>query len=121
MHEYGLALQIIDTLCLEAKKRNLSKIKEVFLDIGKLLMVNPEQLKFSLEIVAKGTKAEGMKVHITFRNPKIKCENGHVSEINFPENSELLFFSELKCPKCNTPNFIFESGKELYIKRIIAE
>ena len=119
MHELSLAASILESAVENAKNNNASKIEKIYLEIGELLMINPEQLKFGLEALSKDTIAEGMKVDIKKIPVKVKCGNGHVSALNFKSgpvhNAPLL-----NCPRCKAKVEIL-GGRELILKKIIAE
>ena len=119
MHELSIASEIIETILKSAQEHNAKKIEEITLDIGKLLLLNPEQLKFGLELLSKDTPAEGMKIEIKFIPAKIKCKNNHITLID-PGIDFLDIARHLKCSKCDSEVEIIE-GRELLLKKIVAE
>lgn len=119
MHELSLAASIIESAVGAAKNNNASKVKKIYLDVGGLLMVNPEQLRFGLEVLSKDTIAEGMEVDIKKIPVKVKCASGHVSTLD-PEINPLHNAPLLRCPECKAKVEVL-GGRELILKKIIAE
>ncbi len=99
MHEISIALSIIDSVIELAKQNNAGKVRKIFIDVGKLAMIDKEQLKFGIEILANNTICKGMSVEIKFLPVKIKCKNNHITTIY--EDVEFLDIPKyLKCKKC---------------------
>ncbi len=121
MHEYGVAKDILDNILEEARKHNARVVKEVVLDVGSLTMLNPEQLLFCLQAVSGDTIAENMKINLNMLPIKIKCGNGHVSEIKDSMGGDVFrFVTALECPVCGERAGVI-SGRELILKEITAE
>ena len=119
MHELSIAQEIIENTIKSAQEYNAKKVEKITLEVGKLLMLNPEQLKFGLELLSKDTLCKGMKIEIKFVPAKIKCKNNHVTSIS--TDVEFLDIAKhLKCSCCDS-EFEIIGGRELIIKRIVAE
>ena len=82
MHELSIAQEIIENTIKSAQEHNTKKVESITLEVGKLLMLNPDQLKFGLEMLSKDTIAEDMKIEIKFIPAKIKCKNNHITSID---------------------------------------
>ncbi|MEM2830114.1 MAG: hydrogenase maturation nickel metallochaperone HypA, partial [Candidatus Jordarchaeales archaeon] len=81
MHEFSTAQMIISTVIRVAKENNATRITEINLELGEFTLLNPDYLKFSLNVAAEGTMAEGAKVNITIRPGVIYCsECGYEGE-----------------------------------------
>ena len=119
MHELSIAQKIIENAIKSAQEHNTKKVEKITLNIGKLLMLNPEQLKFGLELLSKDTICEGMEIEIKFIPAKIKCKNNHITSIS-PDVEFLDIAKHLKCSKCSEEVEIIE-GRGLIIKKIVAE
>jgi len=119
MHELSIAQEIIENIIRSAQEHNAEKIEKITLEVGKLLLLNPEQLKFGLELLSKDTPAEGMEIEIKFIPAKIKCKNNHITSIS-PDVEFLDIARHLKCSCCDSEVEII-GGRELIIKRIVAE
>lgn len=121
MHEISIASSIIDNVIELAKQNNAKKVKEIFIDVGKLAMIDKEQLKFGVEILANDTLCKGMNVEIKFLPVKIKCKNNHITTID--EDVEFLNIPKyLKCNKCGDNEGIeILQGKEILIRKVVFE
>ncbi|MHA1271609.1 MAG: hydrogenase maturation nickel metallochaperone HypA [Candidatus Helarchaeota archaeon] len=124
MHEFGTAQAIVKTITRVGIQNGAKKITEVYLEIGDLTFLVPEQLKFSFDIAAKGTIAEGANFKITRIKAKIKCQKcGYQGDLNFESTGNLLDMevSLTDCPKCGKKDLEIIGGRELNIKNIKVE
>ena len=119
MHELSIAQEIIENVVKSAQEHNAKKVESITLDIGKLLLLNSDQLTFGLELLSKDTICEGMKIEINIIPAKIRCKNNHITSIS-PEIEFLDIAKHLKCSECDAEVAILE-GRELILKKIIAE
>ncbi|RLG93101.1 hydrogenase maturation nickel metallochaperone HypA, partial [Candidatus Bathyarchaeota archaeon] len=55
MHEGTITSQIVENVLREAQKRNAKRVLEVRIEIGKLMFLNPEQVRFWYEMLTKDT------------------------------------------------------------------
>ncbi len=69
----SFAQSLIDNVVRIAEEKGAKKVSKVVVEIGKLLMLNPEQLKFCYEVVSKGTIAENSELELIEVKPIIKC------------------------------------------------
>lgn len=105
---------VIDT----AKKNTAIKVEEVFIEIGELTALNPEQLKFIFETISKGTIAEGAKYDIKVIKPLIICQKcSYHGHIEFFERLHF-FIPIIKCPQCNDIEIDIIAGRECCVKKI---
>ena len=58
MHELSMAQSIMDSVLDNAEKNNATSVTSVTLEIGTLAMLNPEQVKFLLNVLKEDTIAE---------------------------------------------------------------
>ena len=127
MHEFSVATDIIENAIEEAKKHNATRIKKITLEIGKLAMINPDQMKFALELLSGETIAEGADIILKVLPLRVKCAKKHINEIDELdiEKDDLYarlytIANELRCPECNGKVKII-GGRECTLKRIVAE
>ncbi len=117
MHEVSIAGAIIDAVLETAKKNNARKVKEVFLEIGELTALNPEQLRFIFETLTKGTVAEGAGINMKIMKPVIKCVCSYKGHIEFFEKLHF-FLPVIKCPQCGGTDVEIIEGRECCIRKI---
>ncbi len=110
MHEFTIALNIIDIAKSEAEKAHVSEISQIEIEIGQASGVVREALEFALESAVKNSVLEKASVVI--------IEIGSIAECNVCkhkfETDSLIGI----CPQCGeiTTNLI--SGRELKVKSI---
>ena len=73
MHEFSMASQIVEKVKEAAEKRGAKRVKEVELQVGELTLLNHDQLRFSYQILAKGTILEGSKLIIHSLEGEVEC------------------------------------------------
>ena len=118
MHEISIAGAIIDSVLDCAKKNDAKKVNEIFLEIGELTALNPDQLKFIFESITAGTVAEGAKYNIKVIKPMIRCKNcSYSGTIEIFENLHF-FLPTIKCPGCGDTDVEIIAGRECFVKKI---
>ena len=123
MHEFGIVNEIINSVEREVKKRKCSKVLEIHLELGQLMGIQPETLKFLLKEMSQGTSLENAKIKINFVLPEVECELKHKSKLKnlkLPEHFHDFPISDLKCPICGKPVNLLK-GNECIIKKIICK
>ncbi|MDD5617099.1 MAG: hydrogenase maturation nickel metallochaperone HypA [Candidatus Methanoperedens sp.] len=118
MHKISIAGAIIDSVLDCAKKNDANKVEEVFIEIGELTALNPDQLTFIFETITKGTAAEGAKYDIKIVKPRIHCK-----KCSYSGNIELFeihhfFLPVIKCPECGDADIDIIAGRECCVKKI---
>ena len=126
MHETSIATAIIGELDRIANGRRIAWVK---LRIGRLRMIDEESLRFALDVLSKGTVAEGMEVRIEWEEPRLKCETcGYIWTATPGGEYVGHFYPELllqlclfKCPRCGSTSYRIEAGRELSIAEVAVE
>lgn len=108
MHEYGIALEIIDAVQQESRSHD-GTVKSVTVEVGELSMVNPRQLQFSWQAVIQGTPLSGAELKVDVILGEAECECGYTGRVNEP-----------LCPECGEAVLITR-GRDLVLKRIEVE
>ena len=108
MHEYSLACEIFENVIATAQANNASVVNSITLNIGRLAHVNPEQLLFSFNIIAKGSIANDTEVNVEFTTPTLECICGYkgtiddVTEKTDTDSQPYLHeYIGLACPMCD--------------------
>lgn len=118
MHEISIAGAIVDAVLDAAKKNNAKKVNEIFIEIGELTALNPDQLKFIFQTITKGTVADGARYDIQVIRPLIKCKKcSYNGAIEFIEKLHF-FLPVIKCPECGDIDVDIVAGRECCVKRI---
>ena len=119
MHEFSVTSQIVEAILKEAEKHNANKVVEVHLDVGKLTFLGLEQVRFSYEVLVKGTIMEGSELHIKERNGIVKCRScGYEGDFKYEDDP---FYHiptpTLHCPECGETVEIV-GGRECTIRDV---
>lgn len=118
MHEVSIAGAIIDSVLDAAKKNDARKVDEIFIEVGELTALNPEQLKFIFETIARGTVAQGARYNIQVIKTIINCKKClYEGPIEFFERLHF-FLPAMRCPKCSDFNVEIIAGRECCVKKI---
>lgn len=110
MHEFSIAVNIVDIAVDHAEKANARRVNEVELEIGELSGVVYEAMETAMEAAIKDTLLEGAEVKIIQIAGRGKCCQCGV------EFGLTNLFDP--CPECGAFNPEVLAGKELRIKSI---
>jgi len=109
VHEMSFAQAIVESVLKLAEEKNAKKVLGIELELGKLLMLNPEQLEFCFQVASHGTILEGAELKIDFVQPIIECTS---CGRKYDEYVGI----------CDCGGIIrVEGGKEMIIKKIAME
>ena len=113
MHEFSIAMNIVDIASAYAMKENASVIKEIEIEVGELAGVVIDSLEFSLEAAVKETILEGASRKITTVPGKARCRScEHIFNI------QDMFMA---CPLCGSAAPELIQGRELRVKSLLVE
>jgi hydrogenase nickel incorporation protein HypA/HybF len=109
MHEYSIAYDIYSTALRAAQEHNATQVKCIYVDVGEMAMVNPEQVEFLFMIIIEEDPL--------FKDARLSC-------INVETHSRCACGYEGKerfvCPGCGKiPEII--AGREIVVKNIEIE
>jgi hydrogenase nickel incorporation protein HypA/HybF len=120
MHELSMADAMVKTILEVAEKNEAQEIIEVIIEIGKLTLLNPDQIKFMLEVLSEDTLLQGSEFIINIIPIEIECN--YCGYTGLAESDNLDHFTPiLKCPKCDKMDFKILSGRECNVKSIKIE
>ena len=121
MHDLSMANSMVEAILDTAKKNDAIKINEAVFEIGELTMLNPEQLRFMMDILREGTIFEDAEIIINMIPTKIECEScGFTGESKTDENMDHLM-TVATCPECENTRVHILQGQECNIKTIKIE
>lgn len=106
MHELGVANEILDAAVGEADRHAAKKVTSIRLRVGVLRAIEPENLSFLFEHLARGTPAEGARLEIVEEPVRVDCAACGVSEART---------FTLECPRCKGPGVSQKGGDALEI------
>ena len=113
MHEFSIAVDIVDIAVTSARKEEAAEVKEIEIEIGQLSGVVMEALEFSLEAAVKGTILENARRNLIIIPGKARC-----AQCLTEYETDSLFKT---CPNCQAcaPDII--QGRDLRVKSLIIE
>lgn len=109
MHEYSIAYDIFATAKKAALENSATHVKKVYIDVGEMTMINPEQVIFLFETMCEEDSLF-KECKIESRNVPVKstCSCGYEGPERFV------------CPNCGLLPEIIE-GKEVVVANIEIE
>ena len=120
MHELSMAQAIVDTVLDAAEKNNAEEIVEVTIEIGMLTMLNPEQLRFLLDVISEDTLLENAKIIIEDVPVEIECQNCEFEGLANTDGSDH-YLAIVLCPECGERSVEIIKGRECNVKNIKIE
>ena len=120
MHELSMAQGILNAVLETAEANDAIKVTDMVIEIGKLAMLNPEQLKFMLGVLCKDTIAENAEIVIEDIDVEIKCYNCDFEGIADVDDSDH-YAPMILCPKCESHRVEVLNGRDVTVKNISIE
>ncbi len=113
MHEFSIAVSIVEIATDNAKSEKAKLVKEIEIEVGELSGVVIDSLDFCMEAAVKDTPIDGAKWNIHSIPGRGRCR----------QCSHEFGISDLYtiCPKCNSPAPEVIQGRELRVKSILVE
>ena len=111
MHEFGIAPEIVNIVKETVESRPVKRLISVTVEVGQLAMVNPEQLKFSFEMITEGGPFEGVEMRVETLPAVAKCKCGFEGALGD---------EDYVCPKCGGMYELL-SGRGICIKNLEVE
>jgi hydrogenase nickel incorporation protein HypA/HybF len=113
MHELSLAESLLQVIEDVAREQQFSRVKTVWLEIGKLACVEQESLRFFFDAVKADSVAQKAKLEIIGIAGKARCENCH-------QNCGIETYYTA-CPYCGQYALKVTQGEEMRIKELEVE
>ncbi len=110
MHEFSIALSIVDIAEKEVLKHKASAVERIELEIGNLSGIEPQALDFAWEIAVNDTVLAEAAKEIHYIKGKAICR-----DCGKDYDLENIYDA---CPFCNSYFKEFKSGKELRVKSL---
>lgn len=103
----------------EAKKRKAKKVAEVYLIVGKLTFLGLDQVRFTYEVLTKGTIMEGSNLIIEEQEGVVECSQcGYEGDFKYDDDPFYhVPMPTLECLQCGNVVEIIR-GKECIIKSV---
>jgi hydrogenase nickel incorporation protein HypA/HybF len=69
----GFAQSLFEHVIRIAEKNKAKKVSKISLEMGELLLINPEQLEFCFKVLINGSVLKDVELDIEFVKPLVKC------------------------------------------------
>jgi hydrogenase nickel incorporation protein HypA/HybF len=120
MHELSMAESILTAVIEKSEENHAKKVIEVIIEIGKMAMLNSEQLTFLLDVLTEDTIASDAKITIEDIPIEIKCPkcefHGEIDSEKFDPYTPIAI-----CPECGSFKVQVLNGKDVIVKNIIID
>ena len=113
MHEMSLCLSMLEILESSAREHQFQRVKVIHLELGRHSCADPDTLRFTFEVAAQNTLAEGAKLDILEVPVRAWCHQCN-KLVNLGEDITT-------CPHCRGSELRLEGGQELTIKNLEVE
>lgn len=113
MHEMALAESVLQIIKDSARTQNFQRVRSLTLEIGKLSSVEPDAMRFCLDVVTRGSLAENAIFHI-IETPGVGLCLTCNATIPMQEQYGL-------CPHCNSPQLKITGGNQMRVKDLEVE
>ena len=120
MHELSMAQGIINAVLETAEQNNATEVNEITVEVGRLAMINPEQLEFILGVLVDNTILEDAKIIFEEIPAEIDCFDCKFHGEAILDDSDH-YAPLVKCPKCDSLGVDVINGKDIIVKNIVIE
>ncbi|MBA3917243.1 MAG: hydrogenase maturation nickel metallochaperone HypA [Gemmatimonadaceae bacterium] len=111
MHELSIAQGLVDVVTAEATRLGATRVRTVYLAVGRLSGVEAGALEFSYDLVTEGTLLAGSRLIIDDVPIAIHC-------VRCDAEHDLPGVNRFRCPVCDTPSADIRRGRELDLTRL---
>jgi hydrogenase nickel incorporation protein HypA/HybF len=111
---------MVKTVLDVAEKNEATEVLEVTIEVGKLTMLNPEQLRFLLDVLVEDTLMAGAEINIVELSVELKCNLCDYTGLAEMDNSDH-YLAIVNCPECGERNVEITAGRECNVKNIKIE
>lgn len=110
MHELSVTQSLLDLALKYADQAAAKRITDIHIVMGELSSNVDDSVQFYWDIIARGTLAEGAKLHFQRVSAEFECLN--CSRKYHPADVELI------CPDCGSTRVKIVAGEEFYLDSI---
>ncbi len=113
MHEMSLCEGLLQVLETEAQKQGFQRVKQIWLEVGELAGVEIDALRFSFDVVIRGSLAEQARLNIERPPGKAWCMHCSTT-VTVRQRFDA-------CPDCGSYQLQVTSGDQMKIKELEVE
>lgn len=112
MHELGVVFEVVKSVEKFAQNNSITKVEKLVLQIGELSSMIPKYIEDCYPVAVDGTILQDTKLEIEILPGNALCKNCN-KVFNVMKNNKI-------CPNCACDAWELLSGKEFFIKEIVA-
>ena len=120
MHELSMAQGIINAVLETAESNNATEVNEVTIEIGRLAMINPEQLMFILGVLVENTILEDAEIKVEDIPVEVDCHDCEFHGDAILDDKDH-YAPIVRCPECDSLNVEILNGRDIVVKNIVIE
>ena len=120
MHELSMAQGILNAVIETAESNNATEVNEVTIELGRLAMVNPEQLKFILGVLIENTIVEDAEIKFEEIPVEIDCRECEFHGSAILDDKDH-YAPMVRCPECDSLAVEILNGRDIVVKNIVIE
>ena len=113
MHELSLCESVLNVIEDSARQQGFRKVKTVWLEIGTLAGVDPEAMRFSFEVVSRGSIANQAGLEIIETPADAWCMQC-ARQVSIRQRYDA-------CPECDSYQLQISGGDQLRIRELEVE
>ncbi len=118
MHEYSIMVDIVKAALESIKDYEIENVEKVFLDVGELMFLNPEQLEFSFKVLTEENFLNGADLVIEEKKAEVECTScGYKGHLPNKTEEDHFRIPRIFCPRCKGAVNLL-SGRECIVRRI---
>ena len=118
MHEFSIMVDIVEAALRSIENYEVENVEKVFLDVGELTFLNPEQLQFSFNVLTRDNALKGADLVIEEKKAEIECTScGYKGSLEEKPEENHFRSPRLFCPKCGGKVDIL-NGRECILRNI---
>ena len=110
MHELLATQGVLETALEHARAAGATRIADVYLVNGALSTISDDSVQFYWETVARGTPAEGARLHFRCAAVEVECLN---CGLRFSPSD-----ADLTCPQCRDSRIKIVAGQVFHLEAI---
>lgn len=112
MHEMGIVDGMLNTIDSLVEEHGLTRVDKIVLQVGDISGVIPMFVQRAYDLMVSGTKYEKTILEIEELKGIVRC--------NLCQHEFYAVENDHRCPKCGQRNMTPLSGRECFIKEIVA-
>lgn len=123
MHDIQRAHEIVKVALAAARERGAERIERIDLTIGELSLLDPDQVRFWVGELLRGTIGEGAQVVVQTRPAHLHCRACDYRGQVQVEDDPIYHLTTLvpSCPRCGASDVDLLSGNECIVESLSIE